>query len=230
VDDLVHEIKLRARRDERTLVTTLTKRFAEDLTDYLREADIRVKYLHSDVETLERTEILRELRLGEFDALVGINLLREGLDLPEVSLVAILDADKEGFLRSETSLIQTSGRAARNAASLVIMYADKQTGSMKRAIAEMERRRRIQTRYNEENGITPQTIITRIHESMAAHADDTPVEAEEKADYHSRDEIVRLIRKLESEMRSEAQKLNFERAAECRDKITELRKAELLYA
>ncbi len=230
VDDLVHEIKLRARRDERTLVTTLTKRFAEDLTDYLREADIRVKYLHSDVETLERTEILRELRLGEFDALVGINLLREGLDLPEVSLVAILDADKEGFLRSETSLIQTSGRAARNAASLVIMYADKQTGSMKRAIAEMERRRRIQTRYNEENGITPKTIKTRIHETMVAHADDTPVVAEEKADYHSRGEIVRLIRKLESEMRSEAQKLNFERAAECRDKITELRKVELLYA
>ncbi|MBI3581930.1 MAG: excinuclease ABC subunit UvrB [Nitrospinae bacterium] len=230
VDDLVHEIKLRARRDERTLVTTLTKRFAEDLTDYLREADIRVKYLHSDVETLERTEILRELRLGEFDALIGINLLREGLDLPEVSLVAILDADKEGFLRSETSLIQTAGRAARNASSLVIMYADKPTGSMRRAIAEMERRRRVQTRHNEENGITPRTIKKRIYETMAAHADDTPVVAEEKPDYHSRDEIVRLIRKLESEMRSEAQRLNFERAAECRDKITELRKVELLYA
>jgi excinuclease ABC subunit B len=230
VDDLVHEIKLRAARDERTLVTTLTKKFSEDLTEYLREADIRVKYLHSDIETLERTEILRELRLGEFDALVGINLLREGLDLPEVSLVAILDADKEGFLRSETSLIQTSGRAARNVSSLVIMYADKETGSMKRAVSEMERRRKIQTRYNEDNNITPRTIKKRIYETMNAHADDTPVVAEDKAIYHSRDEIVRLIKKLEAEMRSEAQKLNFERAAECRDKITELRKVELLYA
>ncbi|MBI3793379.1 MAG: excinuclease ABC subunit UvrB [Nitrospinae bacterium] len=230
VDDLIHEVKLRAAKDERTLVTTLTKRFAEDLTDYFRESGVRVKYMHSDIETLERTEILRELRLGEFDALIGINLLREGLDLPEVSLVAILDADKEGYLRSQTSLIQTAGRAARNSESLVIMYADKITGSMERAMAEMERRRKIQIAYNKEHKITPKTIKKRIYETMSAHADDTPVVAEEEHKYHSRDEIARLIRKLESEMKNEAQKLNFERAAECRDKISELRKVEILYA
>ncbi|MBI5179650.1 MAG: excinuclease ABC subunit UvrB [Nitrospinae bacterium] len=230
VDDLVHEIKARAAKNERSLVTTLTKRFSEDLTEYLREAGIRAKYMHSDIETLERTEILRELRLGEFDALIGINLLREGLDLPEVSLVAILDADKEGFLRSETSLIQTAGRAARNLSGLVIMYADRQTGSMQRALAEMERRRKLQSAYNKKHGITPQTVKKRIYETMAAHADDTPMVAEEKTDYASRGEITSLIKKLEAEMRREAADLHFERAAECRDKIRELKKVEILYA
>ncbi|MBI5637273.1 MAG: excinuclease ABC subunit UvrB [Nitrospinae bacterium] len=229
VDDLIHEVKQRAARDERTLVTTLTKRFAEDLTEYFTGAGIRTKYLHSDIETLERTEILRELRLGEFDALIGINLLREGLDLPEVSLVAILDADKEGFLRSETSLIQTSGRAARNLNGLVILYADKMTGSMQRALGEMERRRAIQTGYNKKHGITPQSIQKRIYETMAAHADDTPMVAEEKPDYLSRGELARAIKKLEAEMLSEAKALRFERAAECRDRIKELKEMEIMY-
>ena len=230
VDDLIHEIKARAARNERSLVTTLTKRFSEDLTEYMREAGVRTKYLHSDIETLERTEILRELRLGEFDALVGINLLREGLDLPEVSLVAILDADKEGFLRSETSLIQTSGRAARNLSGLVVMYADKITGSMQRALREMDRRRKVQVEYNIKHNITPRTIKKKIYETMSAHADDMPMVAEEKVAYGSRHEIASLIRKLEEEMRREAKNLNFERAAECRDKIQELRTVELLYA
>ncbi len=229
VDDLIHEVKQRTARNERTLVTTLTKRFAEDLTEYFTGAGIRAKYLHSDIETLERTEILRELRLGEFDALIGINLLREGLDLPEVSLVAILDADKEGFLRSETSLIQTAGRAARNLNGLVILYADKMTGSMQRALAEMERRRAIQAAYNAQHGISPQSIQKRIHETMAAHADDMPMVAEKKPAYLSHAEIIQTIKKLEAEMAEEAKTLHFERAAECRDRIKELKEMEIMF-
>lgn len=227
VDDLIHEIKIRAERDERTLVTTLTKRFAEDLTEYLADAGIRVRYMHSDIDTLERTEILRELRLGEFDALVGINLLREGLDLPEVSLVAILDADKEGFLRSETSLIQTSGRASRNLAGRVIMYADRITGSIKRAVGEMDRRRKIQVEYNKKHSITPKTVSKKIYDRMKV-AGELPVVAEEKVDYHSREEIQQTIAKLEDEMKREARELNFERAAECRDRIKELKRLQLV--
>jgi len=227
IDDLVHEIKIRAERNERALVTTLTKRFAEDLSEYLADAGIRVKYMHSDIDTLERTEILRELRLGEFDALVGINLLREGLDLPEVSLVAILDADKEGFLRSETSLIQTSGRAARNIAGQVIMYADRITGSMERALREMERRRNIQIEYNREHNITPKGIIKKIYETMTA-APAPGLVAEEEIEYMPREEIDRLIETLENEMKKEAQKLNFERAAECRDRIKKLKILQLV--
>jgi len=227
VDDLLHEVKKRAELGERTLVTTLTKRFAEDLTDYLSDNGVRVKYMHSDIDTLERTEILRELRLGEFDVLVGINLLREGLDLPEVSLVAILDADKEGFLRSQTSLIQTSGRAARNLNGRVIMYADRITGSMQRALAEMDRRRKIQVAYNKEHGITPKSITKKIYDRMDAGADEIPLVAEEKQSYHSINEIETLIAELEEEMRSQAKNLNFERAAECRDRIKELKLATL---
>ncbi len=226
VDDLVHEIKIRAERNERTLVTTLTKRFSEDLSEYLAEAGIRGKYMHSDIDTLERTEILRELRLGEFDVLVGINLLREGLDLPEVSLVAILDADKEGFLRSETSLIQTSGRAARNIAGQVIMYADRITGSMARALGEMERRRNIQIEYNRKHNITPKGIIKKIYETMTA-ATAAEMVAEEEIEYMPRKEIDRLVETLENEMKQEARKLNFERAAECRDRIKKLKVLQL---
>ncbi|MDH5543648.1 MAG: excinuclease ABC subunit UvrB [Nitrospinota bacterium] len=228
VDDLVHAIKERTARGHRTLATTLTKKFAEDLTDYLAGVEIKVKYMHSDIDTLERTEIIREFRLGEFDALVGINLLREGLDLPEVSLVAILDADKEGFLRSETSLIQTSGRAARNTAGTVIMYADKITGSMDRAIKEMERRRNIQIAYNIKHGITPKSVMSKIYDTMSAKSDVLPLVAESVADYHSMDEIRIEITKLEEEMNREAKNLNFERAAECRDRIHELKKFQLV--
>ncbi len=227
VDDLLHEIKLRAKKDERILVTTLTKRFAEDLAEYLADAGVRVKYMHSDIDTLERTEILRELRLGEFDALIGINLLREGLDLPEVSLVAILDADKEGFLRSETSLIQTSGRAARNLNGKVIMYADKITGSMARALAEMDRRRIIQLEYNKKNGITPKSVTKKIYDRMDAGPDEIPIVADDSAEYIPREEINGIIVKLEEDMKREAKELNFERAAECRDKIKELKKLQL---
>ncbi len=173
VDDLLEEIRLRSDRGEAVLVTTLTKRMAEDLTDYYEKLGIRVRYLHSDIKTLERIEIIRALRKGEFDVLVGINLLREGLDIPEVSLVAILDADKEGFLRSERSLIQTCGRAARNADGLVIMYADNITGSMRYTIEETERRRKIQEKYNRENGIIPRTIISAVKDSMQQHLHNT---------------------------------------------------------
>ena len=227
VDDLVGEIRKRAEKDERVLVTTLTKRMSEDLTDYLAELDIRVRYLHSDIETMERTELLRDLRLGAFDVLVGINLLREGLDLPEVSLVAILDADREGFLRSETSLIQTMGRAARNVEGRVIMYADEITASMRRAMDETERRRKKQNAYNEEHGITPQTIRKKVHEVIRFHQ-----EAAEKAEKTVPEEVVgelaaadldALISALEDEMQSAAEDLEFERAAELRDEIDELR-------
>lgn len=227
VDDLIGEIRARAAKGQRTLVTTLTKRMAEDLTDYLAELDIRVHYLHSDIETMERSELLRDLRLGTFDVLVGINLLREGLDLPEVSLVAILDADREGFLRSETSLIQTMGRAARNVDGKVIMYADTITASMQRALDESERRRAKQIAYNEEHGITPQTIrkavreVIRFHEQAAQKAERTVPEGI-VAELAAAD-LDALLEALEDEMRSAAAELEFERAAELRDEIAELR-------
>ncbi|MEA3400945.1 MAG: excinuclease ABC subunit UvrB [Armatimonadota bacterium] len=227
IDDLIGEIRERAEKGQRVLVTTLTKRMAEDLTDYLAELDIRVHYLHSDIETIERTELLRDLRLGTFDVLVGINLLREGLDLPEVSLVAILDADREGFLRSDTSLIQTMGRAARNVEGKVIMYADEITDSMQRAIDETERRREKQIAYNEEHGITPETIkkavrdVIRFHEQIAEEAERTV--PEEVVGELAAADLDALIQALEEEMRSAAEDLEFERAAELRDEIEELR-------
>ncbi|MCP3794789.1 MULTISPECIES: excinuclease ABC subunit UvrB [Paenibacillus] len=225
IDDLISEIRLRVEREERVLVTTLTKKMSEDLTDYLKEVGIKVRYMHSEIKTLERMAILRDLRLGTFDVLIGINLLREGLDLPEVSLVAILDADKEGFLRSERSLIQTIGRAARNSDGRVIMYGDKITDSMDKAIKETERRRAIQIQYNEEHGITPQTIRKKIRDVIEA----TKV-AESKNDYLpnetgklSKKERQSLIQRLEAEMKDAAKNLQFERAAELRDALLELR-------
>lgn len=227
IDDLISEIFQRIERHERVLVTTLTKKMAEDLTDYFKNLNIAVKYLHSDITTLERVEILRELRLGDIDVIVGINLLREGLDLPEVSLVAILDADKEGFLRSDRSLIQTIGRAARNSNGKVIMYADKITRSMKIAIDETNRRRALQQEHNEKLGITPQTIIKRIYEVPEA----TKV-AEKKAAYGNKlppEELAELIKSLEQEMRLAARETDFERAAEIRDAIIELKGEENKY-
>ncbi|CAM2936736.1 excinuclease ABC subunit UvrB [Paenibacillus sediminis] len=226
IDDLIGEIRERTAKDERVLVTTLTKKMAEDLTDYLKEVGIKVKYLHSDIKTLERIALLRDLRLGTYDVLVGINLLREGLDLPEVSLVAILDADKEGFLRSERSLIQTIGRAARNAEGFVIMYADHITESMDKAIKETARRRKIQMAYNEEHGITPQTIKKKVRDVIEA----TKV-AEAKTDYLTGTDVEKLSKKdrqsmiarLEVEMKEAAKNLQFERAAELRDAILELK-------
>ena len=230
IDHLLEECRQRADRHERVLVTTLTKRMAEDLTEYFTEVDIRVRYLHSDIETLERIKILRDLRRGEFDVLVGINLLREGLDLPEVSLVAILDADKEGFLRSEQSLIQTIGRTARNASGKAILYADRITDSMKRAMEETQRRRAIQGQYNRENGITPQTIVKPIEATLitASEADyfKVPVEVDEIEDY-SPANIEATIARLEVEMRASAKRFEFERAAELRDRIKVLREREL---
>jgi len=230
IDHLLEECRQRADRRERVLVTTLTKRMAEDLTEYFTEVDIRVRYLHSDIETLERIKILRDLRRGEFDVLVGINLLREGLDLPEVSLVAILDADKEGFLRSEQSLIQTIGRTARNASGKAILYADRITDSMKRAMDETQRRRAIQEQFNRENGITPQTIVKPIEATLitASEADyfKVPVEVDEIEDY-SPANIEATIARLEVEMRASAKRFEFERAAELRDRIKVLREREL---
>jgi len=230
IDHLLEECRQRAERHERVLVTTLTKRMAEDLTEYFTEVGIRVRYLHSDIETLERIKILRDLRRGEFDVLVGINLLREGLDLPEVSLVAILDADKEGFLRSEQSLIQTIGRTARNASGKAILYADRVTDSMKRAIEETQRRRAIQEQFNRENGITPQTIVKPIEATLitASEADyfKVPVEVDEIEDY-SPANIEATIARLEVEMRASAKRFEFERAAELRDRIKVLREREL---
>ena len=224
IDDLMDEIKARAARDERVLVTTLTKKMAEDLTNYLRNAGIRVRYMHADVETIERMEIIRDLRLGEFDVLVGINLLREGLDLPEVSLVAILDADKEGFLRSETSLIQTIGRAARNAEGIVIMYADEITPSMRAAMDETERRRGIQDAYNQEHGIVPKTIIKGVRDvleiSKSAESENTRGRKKKKL---SDQERAAEIAKLEKEMKEAAKMLEFEYAAMLRDRIIELK-------
>lgn len=229
IDDLVAEIKARTERDERVFITTLTKKMAEDLTDYLKELDIKVKYLHSDIKTLERTEIIRDLRLGVFDVLVGINLLREGLDVPEVTLVAILDADKEGFLRSERSLVQTIGRAARNANGRVIMYADQITTSMQYAIEETERRRSIQMAYNQEHGIVPQTIKKEIRDLIRITHD---VENEDKQESLlkqfrklSRLQREEQLERLEMEMRQAAKDLNFEAAADLRDMIMELKGA-----
>ncbi len=223
IDDLVNEIHKVVAREERVLVTTLTKRMAEDLTNYFKDIGIKVTYLHSDVETIERMEIIRDLRLGKYDVLVGINLLREGLDLPEVSLVAILDADKEGFLRSETSLIQTIGRAASNVNGKVIMYADEVTRSMERAINETNRRRKIQDEYNKKHNITPKTIKKGIREIIEA-----TIVAEEEVEYKddafTKEEIEGMILGLETAMLKAAEELNFEKAAELRDKIIELRK------
>ena len=229
----VGECRLRAERKERVLVTTLTKKMAEDLTEYFTEVDVRVRYLHSDIETLERIKILRDLRRGEFDVLVGINLLREGLDLPEVSLVAILDADKEGFLRSGSSLIQTIGRAARNASGKAILYADRVTDSMKRAIEETERRRALQEVYNREHGITPKTIIKPIEATLvtAAEADyfKVPLELEDIEGY-SAAQIDETIKRLDFEMREHAKRFEFEKAAELRDRIKYLRERQLIVA
>ncbi len=230
IDDLIDEIKGVTEKKQKVLVTTLTKKMAERLTDYLKEAGIRVRYLHSDIDTLERLEIIRELRLDVFDVLVGINLLREGLDIPEVSLVAILDADKEGFLRSETSLIQTIGRAARNADGRVIMYADVMTDSMDRAIKETERRRAIQQAYNEEHGITPTTIKKEVHELIQATKSVTEKQKfalEKDPESMNEKELKELISKLTKEMKQAASDLQFERAAELRDKILELKRLQL---
>ena len=224
VDDLLGEIKKRAEKKERVLVTTLTKKMAEDLTDYYADLGVRARYLHSDIDTLERVEILRDLRLGNFDVLIGVNLLREGLDLPEVSLVAILDADKEGFLRSERSLIQTSGRAARNINGEVVLYADTITGSMKRALDETNRRRKIQEEYNKKMKITPETVKSTIKDILSSiyEADywTVPAIAEEKAKYGYDEDA---LKKLESEMKEAAKRLEFERAAKIRDKIREIK-------
>ena len=225
IDDLLGEIQLRVERDERVLVTTLTKRMAEDLTDYFKDVGVRVRYLHSEIKTIERMEILRDLRLGEFDVLVGINLLREGLDLPEVSLVAILDADKEGFLRSDRSLIQTIGRAARNANGHVIMYADVITGSMRRALDETERRRTIQLAYNEEHHITPQTINKSVRDVIEATTMVAEKPAEYVVDIEEMDEKQRAtyIKQLEKAMKEAAKALEFERAAQIRDELQRIK-------
>lgn len=227
IDDLIAEINKVTQRKQKVLVTTLTKKMAEDLTDYLRETGIRVKYLHSDIDTLERLEIIRDLRMDVFDVLVGINLLREGLDIPEVSLVAILDADKEGFLRSATSLIQTIGRAARNSDGKVIMYADNVTESMRYAISETNRRRGIQQEYNELHRIIPKTIIKKVFDIIQATevAEETvKYGIEKEAESMNRDELLKAIKKLEKEMKQAAQDLQFERAAELRDKLLEMKK------
>ena len=222
IDDLIEQIHDRVNKGERVLVTTLTKKMAEDLTRYLSELDIKVKYMHSDIKALERMDIIRNLRLGEFDVLVGINLLREGLDIPEVSLVAILDADKEGFLRSERSLIQTIGRAARNTNGKVIMYADELTDSMDKAISETNRRRKIQMQYNKEHGITPQTIKKDVRDSIRATI---VVETSEKYELEENASVEEIINKLTEEMLKHAEKMEFEEAAKLRDKIKELEKS-----
>jgi excinuclease ABC subunit B len=230
VDDLLAEIRARAERDERVLVTTLTKRMAEDLTQYYLQAGLRVRYLHSDIDTLERVEVIRDLRLGKFDALVGINLLREGLDIPEVSLVAILDADKEGYLRSGTSLVQTAGRAARNVRGEVVMYADRITGSMRAALDETARRRTIQAAYNDAHGITPESIRSTIREVLrsVAERDYYTVEATApEQPTESPAEIRATVARLEAEMKDAAKRLDFERAAELRDRVRGLRKLDL---
>jgi excinuclease ABC subunit B len=230
VDDLLSEIRLRAQVNERVLVTTLTKRMAEDLTEYLNEHGVKVRYLHSDIETVERSEIIRDLRLGKFDVIVGINLLREGLDMPEVSLVAILDADKEGFLRSEGSLIQTIGRAARHIRGKAILYADVRTGSIERAIAETDRRRGKQIEFNAEHGITPRTIVKAVGDVMEG--------ARSVQDSHARDagadyalmapeQALKRIKKLDAEMMKLARNLEFEQAARVRDEIQKLRQVAL---
>jgi excinuclease ABC subunit B len=230
VDDLLHEIRERVARHERVLVTTLTKRMAEDLTDYLQQTGVLVRYLHSDIDAIERMEILRGLRLGDFDVLVGINLLREGLDLPEVSLVAILDADQEGFLRSDRSLIQTTGRAARNVNGTAILYADRMTGSMERALAEMDRRREIQRRHNQEHGITPMSIVKSLEEvRLSTRVADARTERPPAAksllsgDLHDPARRAKALAALEQQMKEAAANLEFELAAMLRDQILDLK-------
>ena len=234
IDDLLHEIRERVSRGERVLVTTLTKRMAEDLAEYYAEVGVKCRYLHSEIETLERVKILRDLRKGEFDVLIGINLLREGLDLPEVSLVAILDADKEGFLRSAGSLIQTIGRCARNLNGRAILYADRRTDSMKKALGETDRRRAIQEAYNQANGITPESIVRPLEMSLAgivaADYTDLTGEAEGIPEFKSQEELDAYVVKLESDMREAARRFEFEKAAKLRDTIKELRTKEFLFA
>jgi excinuclease ABC subunit B len=228
VDDLLGEIRARAAAGDRVLVTTLTKRMAEDLTEYYEGQGVRVRYLHSDIDTVERVNILRDLRLGKFDVLVGINLLREGLDLPEVSLVAILDADKEGFLRSARSLVQTFGRAARNLSGKVLLYADTETGSMRAAIAETRRRRERQLAYNVEHGITPETVRKAVAGPIGQVCEsDYVTPLTEEPPFSSREELAKILQKLRKEMERAARKLDFERAAEIRDRILALEKAGL---
>jgi excinuclease ABC subunit B len=235
IDDLLHEIRGRVSRGERVLVTTLTKRMAEDLAEYYGEVGVKCRYMHSEIETLERVKILRDLRKGEFDVLIGINLLREGLDLPEVSLVAILDADKEGFLRSAGSLIQTIGRCARNLNGRAILYADRMTDSMKKALDETDRRRAIQQAYNEANGITPESIVRPLEMSLVAvvEADYTDLAGPEVngiPDFKSQEELDAYITSLETDMREAAKRFEFEKAAKLRDLIRELRTKEFLFA
>ncbi|MGA8490804.1 MAG: excinuclease ABC subunit UvrB [Terriglobales bacterium] len=235
IDDLLHEIRERTARGERVLVTTLTKRMAEDLAEYYSEVGVKCRYMHSEIETLERVKILRDLRKGEFDVLIGINLLREGLDLPEVSLVAILDADKEGFLRSSGALIQTMGRCARNLNGRAILYADRMTDSMKKAMGETDRRRAIQEAYNEANGITPESIVRPLDMSLARmieadYTDLTGGESEGIPEFKSQEELDEYVRKLESDMREAAKRFEFEKAAKLRDTIKELRTKEFLFA
>jgi excinuclease ABC subunit B len=235
IDDLLHEIRERTSRGERVLVTTLTKRMAEDLAEYYSEVGVKCRYMHSEIETLERVKILRDLRKGEFDVLIGINLLREGLDLPEVSLVAILDADKEGFLRSSGALIQTMGRCARNLNGRAILYADRMTDSMKKAIGETDRRRTIQEAYNAANGITPESIVRPLEMSLARiieadYTDLTAGESEGIPEFKSQEELDAYVRKLESDMREAAKRFEFEKAAKLRDTIKELRTKEFLFA
>jgi excinuclease ABC subunit B len=233
IDDLLHEIRERASRGERVLVTTLTKRMAEDLAEYYAEVGVRCRYMHSEIETLERIKLLRDLRKGEYDVLIGINLLREGLDLPEVSLVAVLDADKEGFLRSGGSLIQTIGRCARNVHGRAILYADRMTDSMKRAMDETERRRAIQRAYNEEHGIIPETIIRPIAMSLAGIAEADYVDLTQEADgipeFKNQEELDAYVAKLESDMREAAKRFEFEKAAKLRDTVRDLRTKEFLF-
>jgi excinuclease ABC subunit B len=229
IDDLMAEVRKVVDRNERVLVTTLTKKMSEDLTDYLLEMGFRVRYLHSEIDTLERIQIIRQLRLGEYDVLVGVNLLREGLDLPEVSLVAILDADKEGFLRGATSLIQTIGRAARNVDGKVIMYADKETDAMRTAIGETDRRRAIQRAYNEEHGITPETIVKGISDITEFLMSDSKVPTKGRRRRQTKNdmqpaEIEQTMRELEEEMLAAAEELRFEYAAKLRDEIRDLRR------
>ena len=226
IDDLIGEVNKEVGKGNKILITTLTKRMAEDLTDYMKDVGIRVRYLHSDIDTLERAEIIRDMRLDVFDVLVGINLLREGLDIPEITLVAILDADKEGFLRSEVSLIQTIGRAARNSEGHVIMYADVMTDSMRKAIQETERRRNIQEAYNKEHGITPTTIKKAVRDLITVSRAVAETEDKLKKDPESmtRKELTKLIGQVEKQMRAAAADLNFEQAAELRDKMIELKK------
>jgi excinuclease ABC subunit B len=235
VDDLLEEIRVRAERSERVLVTTLTKRMAEDLAEYFTETGVRCRYLHSEVETLDRIKILRDLRRGEFDVLIGINLLREGLDLPEVSLVAILDADKEGFLRSATSLIQTIGRCARHVEGRAILYADRRTGSMEQAISETNRRREKQIAYNRENNITPMSIIKSVDMDLAriVEADYVTIPIDDVAldtaatNVQSQEQLLELVQQLETQMREAAKKFEFEKAAQLRDRVRSLKQKDL---